>query len=72
MVVSTPQDLALGVATKAINMFGKLNVPILGMVENMSFYCCPNCGSPRRSVRSAVAPNGPPKNWAPLSWERCR
>lgn len=43
VVVSTPQDVALGVATKAINMFGKLNVPILGMVENMSFYCCPNC-----------------------------
>lgn len=45
LVVSTPQDLALDVATKAIGMFGKLGVPILGLVENMSFYCCPECGA---------------------------
>lgn len=45
IIVSTPQDLALGVATKAANMFTKLEVPILGMVENMSYYCCPNCGN---------------------------
>jgi ATP-binding protein involved in chromosome partitioning len=44
VVVSTPQDVALGVATKAINMFEKLKVPVLGLVENMSFYCCPHCG----------------------------
>ena len=44
VVVSTPQDLALDVATKAVGMFQKLEVPILGLVENMSFYCCPNCG----------------------------
>jgi ATP-binding protein involved in chromosome partitioning len=44
LIVSTPQDLALEVATKAAAMFGKLEVPILGLVENMSFYCCPNCG----------------------------
>jgi ATP-binding protein involved in chromosome partitioning len=44
LVVSTPQDLALDVATKAVEMFQKLGVPILGLVENMSFYCCPECG----------------------------
>jgi ATP-binding protein involved in chromosome partitioning len=44
LIVSTPQDLALDVATKAVGMFEKLEVPILGLVENMSFYCCPNCG----------------------------
>ena len=44
VVVSTPQDLALDVATKAVGMFNKLGVPILGLVENMSFYCCPECG----------------------------
>jgi ATP-binding protein involved in chromosome partitioning len=44
IVVSTPQDLALDVATKAVGMFNKLGVPILGLVENMSFYCCPECG----------------------------
>ena len=44
LVISTPQDLALDVATKAVEMFNKLGVPILGMAENMSFYCCPKCG----------------------------
>jgi ATP-binding protein involved in chromosome partitioning len=44
VIVSTPQDLALGVASKAIAMFQKLNVPILGIVENMSYYLCPKCG----------------------------
>jgi ATP-binding protein involved in chromosome partitioning len=44
LIVTTPQDLALDVATKAVGMFNKLGVPILGLVENMSFYCCPECG----------------------------
>jgi ATP-binding protein involved in chromosome partitioning len=44
VIVSTPQDLALSVASKAIAMFRKLNVPILGIVENMSYYICPECG----------------------------
>ena len=44
VIVSTPQDLALTVASKAIAMFRKLNVPILGVVENMSYYLCPQCG----------------------------
>jgi ATP-binding protein involved in chromosome partitioning len=44
VIVSTPQDLALEVAAKAITMFKKLNTPILGIVENMSHYVCPHCG----------------------------
>jgi ATP-binding protein involved in chromosome partitioning len=44
VIVSTPQDLALSVASKAIAMFQKLNVPVLGIVENMSYYLCPECG----------------------------
>ena len=44
VIVSTPQDLALTVASKAIAMFKKLNVPILGIVENMSYYVCSECG----------------------------
>jgi len=44
VIVSTPQDLALSVAWKAIAMFKKLNIPILGIVENMSYYVCPHCG----------------------------
>jgi ATP-binding protein involved in chromosome partitioning len=45
VIVSTPQDLALTVASKAIAMFQKLNVPILGVIENMSYYLCPKCGN---------------------------
>ena len=44
LVVSTPQDVAVDVARKAIAMFDKLNAPVLGMVENMSGYVCPHCG----------------------------
>jgi ATP-binding protein involved in chromosome partitioning len=44
VIVSTPQDLALTVASKAIAMFQKLNVPVLGIIENMSYYACPHCG----------------------------
>ncbi len=44
IVVSTPQDLALMVVGKAINMAKKLKVPILGLVENMSYFECPHCG----------------------------
>ncbi|MFV0361132.1 Mrp/NBP35 family ATP-binding protein [Tropicimonas sp.] len=44
LVVSTPQDVALLDARRAIDMFGRLNVPVLGLIENMSTYICPNCG----------------------------
>jgi ATP-binding protein involved in chromosome partitioning len=44
VVVTTPQDVALGIATKALSMFRSLHVPVLGIVENMSFFACPNCG----------------------------
>lgn len=43
LVVTTPQDVASNVATKAIGMFEKLNVPIIGIVENMSHFVCPKC-----------------------------
>ena len=44
LVVSTPQDVALLDARKAIDMFAKLKTPVLGLIENMSTYVCPNCG----------------------------
>src|SRR6056297_381614 len=44
IVVSTPQDVALLDVKKAINMFQTLKAPILGLIENMSVFCCPNCG----------------------------
>ncbi|MEA3066529.1 MAG: ATP-binding protein involved in chromosome partitioning [Sphingomonadales bacterium] len=44
VIVSTPQDLALIDATRAIDLFRKMDVPLLGLVENMSGYSCPHCG----------------------------
>jgi len=44
VIVTTPQDVALADVRKAIKMFQKVNVPILGIVENMSYFICPNCG----------------------------
>jgi len=46
VIVSTPQDLALIDARKGLNMFTKVNVPVLGIVENMSTFLCPHCGKP--------------------------
>ncbi|MDE4134406.1 Mrp/NBP35 family ATP-binding protein [Phaeobacter sp. QD34_3] len=44
IVVSTPQDVALLDARKALNMFEQLKIPVLGLIENMSFFTCPDCG----------------------------
>ena len=44
VIVSTPQDIALIDARRGVRMFEKTKVPVLGLIENMSFYCCPNCG----------------------------
>ena len=44
IVVSTPQDVALLDARKALNMFEKTNTPVAGLIENMSTYVCPSCG----------------------------
>ena len=44
VIVSTPQDLSLIDATRAIDLFGKTHVPVLGLIENMAGYHCPHCG----------------------------
>ena len=44
VIVSTPQDLALIDARKGLNMFRKVEVPLLGIIENMSYFLCPSCG----------------------------
>lgn len=44
MVVTTPQDIATLDARKAVKMFEKVNVPVLGIVENMAVHVCSNCG----------------------------
>lgn len=45
VIVSTPQDIALIDAVKGINLFKKIGVPVLGIIENMSYYICEKCGS---------------------------
>ena len=45
VIVTTPQDVAMQIASKALAMFREVNVPILGIVENMSQFVCPHCGS---------------------------
>ena len=44
VIISTPQDIALIDARKGLNMFRKVAVPVLGIVENMSYFVCPHCG----------------------------
>ena len=51
VIVSTPQDIALLDARKAINMFRKVDVPVLGIVENMSYFCCPHLRPAQRDLR---------------------
>ena len=43
VIVSTPQDIALIDAVKGLNMLNKVDIPVMGIVENMSVFCCPNC-----------------------------
>lgn len=44
VIVSTPQDLVKMIVNKAVNMANLMNVPVLGLVENMSYFTCPDCG----------------------------
>ncbi len=44
VIVTTSQDMALTIATKAAQMFNRMEVPVLGIVENMSYFVCPQCG----------------------------
>jgi len=44
VIVSTPQDIALADARKGLNMFQKVDIPVFGLIENMSYFSCPHCG----------------------------
>jgi len=54
VIVSTPQDIALIDARKGLNMFTKVNVPVLGIIENMSYFLCPHGGARREAERLGV------------------
>ena len=55
VIVSTPQDLALIDARRGVEMFKRVNVPVLGIIENMSYFVCPKCGE-RREQRAQIKP----------------
>ncbi|KAJ8899415.1 hypothetical protein K2173_018389 [Erythroxylum novogranatense] len=57
VIVSTPQDIALMDARRGVQMFSKVEVPILGFVENMSYFKCPHCGEPSFIFGKAGAQN---------------
>ena len=59
VIVSTPQDIALLDARKGLAMFQRVHVPVLGFIENMSYFLCPHCGD-----RSEIFSHGGAKTWA--------
>jgi ATP-binding protein involved in chromosome partitioning len=54
VIVSTPQDIALKDAVKGVNMFQKMGINVLGMVQNMSVFVCPRCGETTRIFSHAA------------------
>jgi ATP-binding protein involved in chromosome partitioning len=54
VIVSTPQDIALKDAVKGVNMFGKMGINVLGMVQNMAIFICPHCGEGTRIFSHAA------------------
>ncbi|MHA1598468.1 MAG: iron-sulfur cluster carrier protein ApbC [Alphaproteobacteria bacterium] len=61
VIVSTPQDIALADARRGLNMFRKVDVPVFGIIENMSYFSCPHCGE-----RSEIFSHGGAKAEAEL------
>ena len=72
VVVCTPQDVALLDAVKAIAMFRKVNIPMLGMVENMSYFLCPDNGKRYDIFGSRRGEAARPQSWTFRSWAKCR
>ena len=69
VIVMTPQDLAMHIASKALAMFRQLQVPILGIVENMSSFVCPHCGTHSAIFRQGGARRTSPRLGVPLLGE---
>ncbi len=66
VIVSTPQDLSLIDATRAIDLFRKMDVPVLGLVENMAGYVCPHCGESSEPFGSGGAQGAAAKLGVPF------
>jgi ATP-binding protein involved in chromosome partitioning len=71
VIVTTPQDIALLDAKKGLTMFEKVSVPILGIVENMSVYVCPNCGHSEH-IFGADGGKRMAEQYKVATWARCR
>ncbi len=61
IIISTPQDISLADARKGLNMFRKVDVPVFGIIENMSYFSCPHCGE-----RTEIFSHGGARNEAEL------
>ena len=71
VIVSTPQDIALLDARKGLNMFRKVDVPVLGIIENMSYFLCPHCGERSDIFSHGGARREAERSSASISWARC-
>jgi ATP-binding protein involved in chromosome partitioning len=69
VIVMTPQDLAMHIASKALTMFQQLKVPILGIIENMSGFVCPHCGTSSAIFRRGGARRASERLGVPLLGE---
>ncbi|KAL4995203.1 P-loop containing nucleoside triphosphate hydrolase protein [Aspergillus recurvatus] len=76
VIVTTPQDIALRDAVRGFGMFQRLNVPVLGMVRNMAFFACPECGTKTRIFSAGLhhhgqqhghGENGDERDWGVLA-----
>ncbi len=70
VIISTPQDLALIDAARAVSFFEQAQVPVIGMVENMAGYVCPHCGEVLRSVRHRRRGSGGGGHGPAVPWPR--
>ena len=68
VIVSTPQDLALIDARRGVAMFNKVDVPVLGIVENMSYFLCPHCGGRSDIFDHGGARREAERLWRPVPW----
>ena len=63
VIVTTPQDIALRDAVRGFGLFDKMNIPVLGMVRNMAFFACPQCGHHTRIFSHGEHEHHNPEDW---------